>query len=237
MNIIFVLLTVCSYLLGSVPVSYIVARRYRGIDIREYGSGHVGAGNLRRTISMKVAVPVALYDFFKGIIMLALADYLFRLPVTEQAVVGIAVIIGHNWPIFLRFNGGRGLAASMGVAFYLMPWGIAVFVAIAVFSVPLKSTPLPVIAAMAALPLASWLLHHPVTITIGLLAIFLILVIRRLTAPKSAQSAPVRTIELLTNRLLFDRDIRDGNAWIYRKPSRATLSDKPAGVPKDLEKV
>src|SRR4030042_2136638 len=119
MNITFALMTICSYLLGSVPVSYIVARRYRGIDIRKYGSGHVGAGNLRRTISMKAAVPVALYDFFKGIVMVAIAEYALGMDISQQAIVGVAVIIGHNWPVFLRFNGGRGLGARLGVSFYI----------------------------------------------------------------------------------------------------------------------
>ena len=229
MNIACILLTICSYLLGSVPVTYIVARWYKGIDIRQYGSGHVGAGNLRHTISMKVALPVALYDFFKGIIPVAVAEYALGMDTTQQAIVGIAVIIGHNWPIFLRFNGGRGLAASMAVAFYLFqPWGILIFAAFAAFSLLLKSTPLPVIVGMAALPLASWLLHQPMPVTIALLAIFLILVIRRLTAPRSAQTATVSTRELLINRLLFDRDIRDANTWIYRKPPAAQAGNKPA---------
>jgi glycerol-3-phosphate acyltransferase PlsY len=235
MNYLFYLVIVISYLLGAIPMSYLVARYSRGIDIRQYGSGHVGAGNIRRTISMKAAVPVALYDFFKGAIILLIAEHVVGLTASQLVIVGIAALAGHNWPVFLRFNGGRGLATAMGVAFYLMPVGILFFLAVASTYFLVKSTPLPVIAAMGTLPLASILLHQPIAITIGLLVIFLILVIRRLTAPKSALSATVSTRELMLNRLLFDRDIKDAMTWMYRKPEHDTLSENPVRNQKNRE--
>jgi len=200
-----------------------VAKYRRGIDLRQYGSGHIGAGNVRRTLSMKYAIPVALFDFFKGMLMVGIARML-DMGLAQQVAVGMAAIVGHNWPVFLRFNGGRGLATSMGVAFYLSPWGLPVFLAIAAFSLLLKSTPLPTLAAMGALPLLSWGLGNPIEITLGLLAIFLLIVFRRLTAPLSDLSLSVKRSELLLYRLLFDRDIKDGHAWIYRKPHKDSIS-------------
>jgi glycerol-3-phosphate acyltransferase PlsY len=222
----FIILVVCSYLLGSIPVSYLVAKWARGIDLRKYGSGNVGSANLHHTVSKKLSVPVAFYDLFKGMLMVFIAGWV-GLSITQQVIVGLAAIAGHNWPVFLRFNGGRGILTALGVTFLIFkPWGIVVFLAIAVNYPWLKTTALPVLIAMALEPMASWLIswpvRQPVEITMGLLAIFIILIIRRLTAPKTPLSSPVTTRERLLNRLLFDRDIKDGKAWIYRKPSPAS---------------
>ncbi len=227
MAIAFGLLILGAYLLGSVPVAYLVAKRSRGIDIRQYGSGHVGAGNLRRTISFKAAFLVGLYDFFKGILMVGIAQ-LLDLGIAQQVAIGLAAIIGHNWPVFLRFNGGRGVATSIGVAFILMPWGIVVFLAIfGLLSLLVKSTPFPILIALAALPPAAWGLSQPLAIILGLLAIFLLIVIRRLTAPRAAISASVSSRELVINRLLFDRDIRDAKAWLNQAPPEASSTEHP----------
>ncbi|MFC1860746.1 glycerol-3-phosphate acyltransferase [Chloroflexota bacterium] len=235
MSIEFGLLVVTSYLLGSVPMAYLVARYLRGIDLRQYGSGHSGASNVRRTISMRVALPVVFYDFFKGVLIVVVA-ILLGMSALQQVIIGIAVIIGHNWPVFLRFNGGRGLAASMGVAFSLMPWGIAVFIVVGLLYFVVKSTPLPVLIAMAALPVAGWVLGEPTAIIIGLLILFLLMVTRRLTAPKTATSATVSIRELLINRLLFDRDIKDSHAWMYRKPPEDGAAQPSAKQPETPEK-
>jgi len=220
MTITFGLLVLGAYLLGSVPAAYLVVKWSRGIDIRQYGSGNIGASNIIKTTSKKLGASVAMYDLFKGVAMVWVAQ-LLDMGITEQVAVGLAVIIGHNWPVFLRFNGGRGVITSIGVAFFLMPWGIIVFIVVALPTLILKASPLPVLAAIAALPLASWGLCQPMAVTMGLLAIFLILVIRRLTAPRAVMTG-LSYREIFINRLLFDRDIRDGKAWENRKPSEAS---------------
>ena len=102
-----------AYLLGSVPSAYLAGQWSRGIDIRRYGSGNVGATNLMRFTSKRVAIPVIIFDSVKGMIMVGVAWQL-GLGVTEQMLVGIAAIVGHNWPVFLRFTGGRGVITTMG---------------------------------------------------------------------------------------------------------------------------
>ena len=240
MTITFGLLVLGAYLLGSVPAAYLVARFFRGIDLRQYGSGHIGAGNLRRSTSTGLAIPVVFYDLCKGTLMVWIAQ-LLGLGIAQQVAVGLAVIIGHNWPVFLRFNGGRGVLTALGVALFLYPWGVIVFVVVALPTIWIKSSPLPVLAAMAALPLASWGMGHwgmgqPTAVTLGLLAIFLIMVIRRLTVPLTAISASVSRRELLVNRFLFDRDIRDGRAWVYRKPTDDGSTAQTATQPEKQEK-
>ncbi len=211
----FVLLTIGAYLLGSVPAAYLAARRSRGIDLRKYGTGNVSVGNLWRMTSKRLALPVIIFDLGKGAAMVWAAQ-LLGLGVVPQVAVGLAAIIGHNWPVFLRFNGGRGILTTLGVAFLLMPWGIVVILAGASLTLLVKTSPLPVLGGITILPFVSWGLGEPLPITLGFVGIFLITVIRRLTAPRLADAIPISKKQLLLNRLLFDRDIRDREAWLYR---------------------
>jgi glycerol-3-phosphate acyltransferase PlsY len=213
----FILLFIASYLVGSIPMAYLVVKWRYGTDIRQYGSGGVGSSNIFRCFSKKLGIIVGLYDAGKGTLMV-LAARLLDLDLSFQAAVGIAAVIGHNWPVFLRFNAGRGVATTLGVAFFLMPWGIAVFVAVAIFTLLLGSSPLPVLVGVAALPLSSWLRQESPEITLALLSLFVLMVIRRLTAPRTERSRNIPIRELLLNRLLFDRDIRNGKEWIKMRP-------------------
>jgi glycerol-3-phosphate acyltransferase PlsY len=226
MAIAFILLLVGAYLVGSIPTAYIAGRWRRGIDIRQYGSGNVGASNLVRLKAKWLAIVVTITDLGKGIFMVWAAQAA-GLSITQQVAVGLAAIIGHNWPVFLRFSGGRGVLTTAGVAFFLplangplVPWPLIISLSlVAIFVFGFHNLPVGTIAGMAALPLVSWLAGEPLALTLGFLAMFLVMVIRRLTAPKSSLTASVPTRELVINRLLFDRDIRDKEAWIYRKPA------------------
>ena len=227
MAIEFGLLTLGAYLLGSVPAAYLAARWSRGIDIRRFSDGNVGATNLMRLTSKRIAIPVVIFDLGKGALMVWVAQ-LLGLDITQQVTVGLATVIGHNWPVFLRFNGGRGILTTLGIVFILAPWppwlGLIVLV-IAYGLAPFHQLALGTIIAVASLPIFSWFLpqlfsiEKPLPITLGFLAIFLLAVIRRLTAPRTIFTTSVTPRQLFVNRLLFDRDIRDRKAWIDRRPS------------------
>jgi glycerol-3-phosphate acyltransferase PlsY len=226
MAIAFILLLVSAYLVGSMPTAYIAARWGRGIDIRRYGSGNVGASNIVRLKAKWLATVVTIVDLGKGILVIWVAQ-LAGLDILPQVAVGLAAIIGHNWPVFLRFSGGRGVLTTLGIAFILplangplVPWPLIISLSLAaIFIFGFHNLPVGTIAGMAALPLVSWIAGEPLALTLGFLAMFFVMVIRRLTAPKSSLTASVSTGELVINRLLFDRDIRDKEAWIYRKPA------------------
>jgi glycerol-3-phosphate acyltransferase PlsY len=227
----FVLLVLAAYLLGSVPAAYLAARWSRGIDIRQYGSGNVGLANLWRLAPRWSAILVCIFDLAKGMVMVWVAQEI-GLGIAEQVAVGVAAIIGHNWPVFLGFSGGRGIITTLGVVFILMPWGAAVFLAIVSLTILVKSSPLPVLAGITALPLVSWFfsqplgIEEPLPVTLGFLAIFLIIVIRRLTA-RQTTAVSIGKKQLLLNRLLFDRDIRDKEAWVHRVSPEAGSSKQP----------
>jgi len=218
----FGLLTLGAYLLGSVPAAYLAARWSRGIDIRQCGDGNVGSTNLMRLTSKRVAIPVVIFDLGKGALMVWIAQ-LLGLDITQQAVVGVAAVIGHNWPVFLRFNGGRGILTSLGVISILAPWLGLIVLVIAYGLAPFHQLAVGVFLAVIFAPIAAWFLSQPLGVTdrlplaLGFLAIFLIVVIRRLTAPRTIFTASVTPGQLFVNRLLFDRDIRDRKAWINRR--------------------
>jgi len=233
MAIAFVLLLVGAYLVGSVPTAYIVGRWRRGIDIRQYGSGNVGASNVVRSSGKWPAIIVIIFDIGKGILMVWAAQAA-GLNIAQQVAIGLAAIIGHNWPVFLRFSGGRGVLTTLGVVLYLplangpiVPWALITSLVLAViFIFGFRNLPVGTIVATAALPLASWLAGEPPAFVLGFLAMFLVMAIRRLTAPMTSLTTSVSTGELIVNRLLFDRDIKDKKAWIYRKPAQGPKKGK-----------
>ena len=112
----FFLAIISAYLLGSIPTAYIYGKLYKGIDIRQHGSGNVGATNVFRVLGKKPGIIVLLLDVLKGVIAVAVAADIFGL--TEniyRLVLAICVVSGHNWTIFLKFKGGKGIATSLGV--------------------------------------------------------------------------------------------------------------------------
>lgn len=226
MAIEFGLLTLGAYLFGSVPAAYLAGRWSRGIDIRQYGDGNVGATNLMRLSSKRIAIPVVIFDLGKGALMIWIAQ-LVGLGVTQQVVVGIAAVIGHNWPVFLRFNGGRGIFTTLGVISILAPWLGLIIMVIAYGLAPFHQLAVGVFLAVIFAPAGAWFLSQPLGVTdklpiaLGFLALFLIVIIRRLTAPRTVFTDSVSPRQLLVNRLLFDRDIRDRKAWINQRPSRS----------------
>lgn len=121
---------ILSYLLGSLPTSYIMGRLLKGIDLREHGSGNVGATNTFRVLGPVPGIIVLLVDILKGLIAVL---FISRLAMGTsfsaewvKVLCGIAAISGHDWTIFLKFRGGRGVATSIGVFFALVPQAIGI---------------------------------------------------------------------------------------------------------------
>jgi glycerol-3-phosphate acyltransferase PlsY len=215
-----ILLVIAGYLVGSIPAAYLVARWRRGVDIRQHGSGNVGAANTLSVVGKRWSVFVTIFDIGKGALMVWFAQ-LLDMGTAQQAAVGIATIIGHDWPVFLRFQGGRGVFTSLGVITMINPWlGLIAFVYPYLFFAPFKQVSLGVSTVMLILPITSALAHGPFGIeepavtTVAMVIIMLVMVARRLTAPRSSISRDVSTGELIRNRLLYDRDIKDRKAWI-----------------------
>ncbi len=116
----FILAIILSYLLGSIPVGLILSRSLKGIDIRRYGSGNFGATNIYRVVGPAAGIAVLILDMLKGIIPVTFfADFVLRNlteydPVLVRLILGMASVCGHNWTIFLKFKGGKGVATTAG---------------------------------------------------------------------------------------------------------------------------
>lgn len=126
-----VLLLLASYLLGAIPTSYLVGKLFRGIDLRREGSGNLGATNAFRVLGWKLALPVLIFDIFKG----WFPTYYFadwdRIPATEWALAyGAAAIVGHVFSIYVKLRGGKGVATGAGVFLALAPTALVVGVLI-----------------------------------------------------------------------------------------------------------
>ena len=115
-----VLALVIAYMLGSISFGYLAGKVVKGIDIRQHGSGNAGSTNIQRTLGMVPAIVVLLLDIAKGLFAVLVAKALTGSePV--QMFAGIAAVAGHNWPLFFKFRGGRGIATTMGVFIGLAP--------------------------------------------------------------------------------------------------------------------
>jgi len=108
-----VFLLVAAFLVGSIPVGHIIARS-RGVDLQQTGSGNIGATNVLRTTGKLPALFTLIGDFAKGIAVILVARF-FDVGILYQGIIGITAVLGHNFSIFLKFKGGKGVATSLGV--------------------------------------------------------------------------------------------------------------------------
>src|SRR5438270_5663790 len=156
-----------SYLLGAIPAGYL-AGRLAGIDIRNTGSGNIGATNVLRVLGKKYGYPVFLFDFLKGLSAVYLSQSLCRqsngnIPIELCGITGgVAAVIGHSYPLWLGFRGGKGVATSLGVLLALVPAAAIIMVAVwALIFFVTGYVSVASITAAAVLPVATALLIQP----------------------------------------------------------------------------
>ncbi|HYE32519.1 MAG TPA: glycerol-3-phosphate 1-O-acyltransferase PlsY [Methylomirabilota bacterium] len=120
-------IALAAYLLGSIPTGYLIARG-RGIDIRKVGSGNIGATNVLRTLGKPAGITVLALDALKGFVATMFVPHLFmQAPGAGEAITAaICSILGHNYTLWLKFKGGKGIATSAGALVALVPVGILV---------------------------------------------------------------------------------------------------------------
>ena len=161
MNIAFIALAIiCAYLFGSFPSGYIAGRVRKGIDIREVGSQNMGAMNVFYKVGFVEGILVLAVDIGKGAAAVALAHWLGVHEIV-QLLAGAAAVLGHSFPVFLKFRGGRGGATCIGVLAFLIPWGIPAYGAI--FGLTLLLTRYPTLSyslAFLCFPFIAWLVYH-----------------------------------------------------------------------------
>jgi glycerol-3-phosphate acyltransferase PlsY len=120
MDVSAIISVVLAYLIGSISFSYLMAKWVKGVDIRDHGSGNAGATNTLRLLGKGPAVTVLLLDALKGVLAVWLTYFLVGNNPAVLALSGMLAIFGHNWPVFLRFRGGKGVATTIGVVISLV---------------------------------------------------------------------------------------------------------------------
>lgn len=204
-----VMAIIIGYLLGSVPFAYIASRLKKGADIRQVGGGNVGALNTLREIGLLPGLVVLIADIAKGSAAVLIAVWL-DLPLIWIFVAGFAAVIGHNWPIFLKFKGGKGAATTIGVLLALSPAEFAIsFAIMAIVIVITSNVRLAIVVGLALLPLIIWQFNGSGMLIAYSLALPLFLLIRSLP---SLREAVANTGD--KRGLIFDRDY---HFWQTRK--------------------
>jgi glycerol-3-phosphate acyltransferase PlsY len=148
-----------SYLIGSIPSGYLIVRWLKRIDVRTVGSGNVGATNVTRTAGKGAGLAVLLLDIAKGLLAVwVLAPWLIRpLSPAAQLGCGLAAVVGHAFPIFLNFRGGKGVATTIGVIVGVLPAAAAVALGVWLACLFLwRYVSVASIAAAATLPIVQW---------------------------------------------------------------------------------
>ena len=233
------LLFVYSYLVGSIPTAYIIGRLVRGIDIRQYGSGNVGGSNVFEHVGKRWLIPLGFFEIFIkgaspvwiGIVLLDVqvegptgvwtANFLmgFDRSTPALAIASLLSIVGHNWPIFLKFQGGRGIGTAagglLGMAFYQL-W---FFIAVGLPGYFIRRSALMVLVSLLLLPLWSFLLGQSAVVIWYCFGMIGIIVLRRLTANGKPDVPGYSMTKVLFNRLVRDRDVDDRDEWVSRSPT------------------
>lgn len=170
-------LLILAYLLGSLPFGLWVGKLWAKVDVREHGSGNIGVSNVLRTVGVVPAIIVLIFDAGKGLIPVLLAKQLVSNE-TMWIVIGIMAIVGHTWPLFLQFKGGRGVATAAGMLIGLSWQVILILLAVWIASLVItRYISLSSILAAISLPICLWILDFSASYLLlgSLLALLVVL--------------------------------------------------------------
>lgn len=163
-----------AFLLGSIPTGIVATLGLTGRDVRKAGSGNFGAANVARAVGLKIGILVAVLDMLKGAVPVLLGMWL-GLDSTALAIVALIAVVGHDFSVFLRFRGGKGVATTLGVAIVLAP--LATLLAMLVWLVTMliwRYSSLASLLSLALLPLVAFLTGRPQAYVVVLIALFLL---------------------------------------------------------------
>ncbi len=170
-------LFVISFLLGSIPSGYIICRVFKKIDIRNYGSGNIGATNVYRVCGGFLGITVLILDILKGFIPVFISKNIFHFPSPVSIITGLVAIFGHIFSIFLKGKGGKGVATSFGVIIGLFP--LSALFSFILWLIILLISHIVSVASITAgffLPIFIYLFYKDISLTILGIVIFFFVV-------------------------------------------------------------
>jgi glycerol-3-phosphate acyltransferase PlsY len=182
-----ILIVVASYLLGAFPTGFIVYKLRKGGDIRNQGSGNVGGTNVTRTVGTSFGVITIIADIIKGFLPVLAVYFLYPEDLILLTIAIAAVILGHDYPVFLRFKGGKGISSSYGVIIGLCSFPFAnnavwlrILPAIIILAIwmilffTLKIVSVASLSAAIAVPLSFYFTRYPLVIVIAAILLFVL---------------------------------------------------------------
>ncbi len=201
-----VIAIVLGYLLGSIPSAYLAARLVKGKDIRQLGGGNVGGLNTFRELGAWAALPVGIIDVGKGAVTVAIALWALEVSTPFVLLAGLAAVIGHNWMVWMKFRGGKGMGPTIGALSVLLPiygypLGLAIFFGIILIPLIItRNIALSMGTGLVALPFITWLVMDSGIGTIYAVVLFIVITIKFLPTALAAL-AKSKTAE----EFFFDR--------------------------------
>jgi len=209
-----------AYVVGSIPTGYLAARFLRGIDLRVYGSGTPTGSMVYEHVARWAVAPVGLFDVGKAALPTWLAIHL-DLGVGVAAAAGLTAVVGHNWSLFLGFNGGRGISGFLGILIVIFPLGTAWLLGSLLIGWRLGDSTVWTLAALATLPAFSWRVDGPAIIPAVAAAMLVLTLAKRVEANRRPLPPPgPDRLRVVLRRMLFDRDISSHHDWIRRTPDQ-----------------
>ncbi len=209
-----VIAIVLGYLLGSIPSAYLVTRLVKGVDIRQLGGGNVGGLNVFREVGIWAAAAVGIVDLGKGAAAVAIAHWVLGLSPAFVLLAGLASIIGHNWMVWLKFSGGKGMGPLIGSLFVLMPlygyWqGLPIFFGVVLIPFAItRNVALSMGIGVFSLPLITWLGTKSLTATYIAVALLAVIIIKFLPTALTALAKSKTAEEFVFDR--WQRDKKEG---------------------------
>lgn len=204
-----IIAVVLGYLLGSIPTAYIVTRLAKGKDVRQLGGGNVGGLNVYREVGFLPAAVVAVVDLGKGVAAVAIAYWLLNLSLPFVLAAALAAVVGHNWMLFLKFSGGKGMGPAIGGLFVLLPLygyplGLAFFSAIVlILFIVTRNVALSLGVGLLSLPFIAWLGMQSTLFIIFSVVLGLIILVKFIPTAVAA-TARTRSVK----GFIFDRGRR-----------------------------
>lgn len=174
--LLFFILFILAYLVGSIPNALWIGKIFKNIDVREFGSGNVGATNATRVLGWKLGVMVLIFDAFKGMIFIIIARKL-GLEDIYVVLIGLAAILGHSYSIYLKFKGGKAVATSLGVMLVLIPKVVMILIIVFLLIVIISGyVSLASISVAGLLPILSYIMYNNIiallSLVVGILVIW-----------------------------------------------------------------
>ena len=189
-----ILAVVLGYLLGSIPTAYIATRLATGKDVRRLGGGNVGGLNVYREVGLVPAVVVGIVDLGKGAAAVAIAQWLLAVSQPFVLAAAVAAVVGHNWMVWLKFSGGKGMGAAIGgilvlLPLYGYPLGLAFFFGIVlILFVITRNVALSMGVGLLSLPFIGWLGVKSTSFIIFSVVLGLVILVKFIPTAKLALS-------------------------------------------------